>query len=360
MRIVFLLPGRSPRPAGGFKVVYEHANRLVARGHRVAVVHPWSCGAPASRAECWRGRLWTMRNARRRAWIVPWLDLDRRVELPLVAYPAAGALPAADALVATAWQTAPWVADAAGGPTRGFYFVQGYETWDDVETVRATWRLPLRKIVISRWLEELAAEMGEGARTSRVPNGVDPDAFGVDVPPPERPPRVGALLSPHKGEETVAVLEAARERLPELQAAAFGATDRPAGLPGWVTYERLPDGPALRRLYNSCSIFLQASRQEGWGLPGHEAMACGCALVTYDNGGSREYARDGETAVVVAEHEPALLTEAIVALAGERERRLALARRGQEHVAGLSWERAVAAMERVLAGGRGEEEDRSP
>lgn len=356
MRIVFLLPGRSPRPAGGFKVVYEYANRLAAGGHRVAVVHPWSCEAPASRVERLRGRLWVARNGRRRGWIAPWYELDERVELPLVAHPGTEHLPGADALIATAWQTAPWVAEAAGGSTRGFYFVQGYETWDDAETVRATWRLPLRKIVISRWLEEIAAEMGEGSRTSRVPNGVDLDAFGVDVPPAERPPRVGALLSPHKGEETVAVLAAARERLPEIEAATYGATDRPAGLPNWIRYERLPDRATLRHLYNSCSIFLQASRQEGWGLPGSEAMACGCALVTYDNGGSREYASDGETAVVVAEHEPARLTEAIVALAADRERRLALARRGRERIAEFTWERAVTAMERVLAGGPGEEE----
>jgi len=356
MRVVFLLPGRSPRPAGGFKVVYEHANRLTADGHRVAVVHPWSCEAPASPAERWRGRLWVATNRGRRGWIVPWYELDERVELPLVAHPDAAHLPVADALIATAWQTAPWVAEAAGGPTRGFYFVQGYETWDDPETVRATWRLPLRKIVISRWLEEIADEMGEGSRTSRVPNGVDLEALGVDVPPADRPPRVGALLSPHKGEETVAVLEAARERLPELEAATFGAADRPSGLPEWVRYERLPDRATLRRLYNSCSIFLQASRQEGWGLPGSEAMACGCALVTYDNGGSREYASDGETAVVVAVHEPARLTEAIVALAGDRERRLALASRGRERIAEFTWERAVAAMERVLAGGPAEED----
>lgn len=356
MRIVFLLPGRSPRPAGGFKVVYEQANRLVARGHRVAVVHPWSWTAPTSRAERWRGRLWAATNGRRRDWIVPWYGLDERVELPLVAHPVAAQLPPADALVATAWQTASWVAEAAGGPTRGFYFVQGYETWDDAETVRATWRLPLRKIVISRWLEGIATEMGEGSRTSRVPNGVDLEALGVDVPPAERPPRVGALLSPQKGEDTVAVLKAARQRLPELEAATFGATDRPAGLPRWIGYERLPDRATLRRLYNSCSIFLQASRQEGWGLPGSEAMACGCALVTYDNGGAREYADDGETAVVVAEQEPARLTEAIVTLAADRERRLTLAHRGRERVAEFTWERAVAAMERVLAGEPGEEE----
>jgi glycosyltransferase involved in cell wall biosynthesis len=350
MRIVFLLPGRSPRPAGGFKVVYEYANRLAARGHELAVVHPWSCEPPASRADRWRARLWVASHAGRRRWIVPWLEVDREVALPLVSFPGGGRLPDADAVVATAWQTAPWVAEATRAAGRGFYLVQGYEDWDDVEQVRASWRLPLRKVAISGWLQELLAEAGEGARTSLVPNGVDRDEFGVDVPPEERPARVGALLSPHKGEEAAAVLEAARARFPELEAATFGATSRPDDLPAWASYERLPDGAALRRLYNSCSIFLQASRAEGWGLPATEAMACGCALVTYDNGGSREYAADGETAVVVAEHEPDRLVEAVVALAGDRERRLALARRGRERVARLSWEDSTAALERVLAG----------
>jgi len=33
-------------------------------------------------------------------------------------------------------------------------------------------------------------------------------------------------------------------------------------------------------------------------MPAMEAMACGAALLTYDNGGCRDYARDGETALV--------------------------------------------------------------
>jgi hypothetical protein len=40
MRVVFLLPRFSRRPIGGFRVVYEYARRLGARGHTVTVVHP--------------------------------------------------------------------------------------------------------------------------------------------------------------------------------------------------------------------------------------------------------------------------------------------------------------------------------
>jgi glycosyltransferase involved in cell wall biosynthesis len=351
MRIVFVLPGRSPKPVGGFKVVYEYANLLAARDHEVSVMHPWSCRPPSSLRTRLEARLWVERLRRQRGSIAPWFEIDRRVALPVVAYPRTADLSEADAIVATAWQTASWVAEATRETGKGFYLIQHYETWDRVEDVTATWRLPLHKIVISRWLEELAIEMGEGSRTSRVPNGLDFDQFGVDLPPEERPPRVGALLSPYKGrEEVISALSIARARIPKLGAATFGTGARPPDLPDWVEHICLPSPVALRGLYNSCSVFVQASRTEGWGLPATESMACGCALVTYENGGSREYAIDGRTAMVVSQHAPERLADAIVDLIGNRELRLALSRRGRDRVAAFTWPRAAVAMERVLAG----------
>src|SRR5262249_8975889 len=155
----FLLPGQSRRPAGGFKVVYEYANRLTRRGHTVSVVHPWDCAPPSSLGAGLEARLGAARLRLRGRGIAPWFDFDPGVGLASVTYPAASTLPAFDVLVATAWHTAPWVA-AAAGEERGVYLIQGYETWDgEVERVRETWRLPLRKVVISRWLEEIAAEL---------------------------------------------------------------------------------------------------------------------------------------------------------------------------------------------------------
>lgn len=357
MRIAFLLPGRSVRPSGGFKVVYEYANRLVDRGHRVSVVHPWDCDRPASARDRLRSRLWTARYRLRPGSIVPWLELDDRVSMEVVPYPRRGALPDADALIATAWQTAGWVAGARGGRGGGFYLIQGYETWDEVEAVRATWRLPLHKIVISSWLEQIAIEMGEGTRTSLVRNGVDLERFGIDVPPAERALRVGALLSPFKRpEDVVGALSLARDSMPGLSASLFGAGRRPPGLPEWVEYVRGPSPAELRAFYNNCSIFLQASDQEGWGLPATESMACGCALVTYDNGGSREYAADGETALVVEQRTPQALAAALVRLGRGEELRLRLAAAGRARVEGFTWTRAVSELELAIGAtaGRGE------
>jgi glycosyltransferase involved in cell wall biosynthesis len=353
MRIAFVLPGRSVKPSGGFKVVYEYANLLTRRGHEVSVVHPWECVPVESLTARIRGRLWVEWFRRRRRAIAPWFDLDTDVRLPLVTDLSTADLPRVDALIATAWHTAPWVSAAAPGKGAGFYLIQGYETWDgDVETVRETWRLPLRKIVISSWLEEIAMELGEGGRTSRVPIGLDLERLGIDVPLKDREPRIGAIWSAAKakgGDDIVAALGAVKERAPGVGATMYGTAPRPEVLPAWVEYTMLPDPKELRAIYNSCSIFIQASRSEGWGLPACEAMICGCALVTVANGGSREYAVDGETALVVPPDAGGDLAAPVAELLEDDELRRRLAERGHRRLQQFTWERSVTELEGVLA-----------
>jgi glycosyltransferase involved in cell wall biosynthesis len=352
MRVTFLLPTRSLRPAGGFKVVYEYANHLVGNGHEVTVLHPFACSLPASTGERWRARYWVARWGTRKPGIAPWFRFDPRVELRLITEPSAAHLPDSDVLVATAWHTAPWVAQAAPAKGAGLYLIQGYETWDgEDDTVLATWRLPLFKVVVSRWLEHIATELGAGESTARVPLGMDLERFGVDVPPAERAPRIGALYSsaPAKGSaDVIAACERLREGNPELSAVLFGTAPRPEGLAAWIEYEQLPPAARLRELYNSCSVFLQASRSEGWGLPASEAMLCGCALVTLDSGGSREFAIDGETAVVLPVEQVERLAERTAALLADDDLRLRLAQRGGELLRSFTWERSVAGLEAVL------------
>jgi glycosyltransferase involved in cell wall biosynthesis len=353
MKIAFLLPARGARPTGGYKVVYEYANRLTRGGHQVTVVHPYGCAIPVGARQALRARLWATRAGLRRSQIAPWFEFEDGVELTVVPDPSAANLPDADVLVATAWHTAEWIAAAAAARgVGGAYLIQGYETWDGaVEAVDATWRLPLQKIVISAWLEEIAAELGEAERTSRVPLGMDLERLGVDRPPAERGPRLGSLYNPGaaKGSaDVLATMEAVKRARPELGAVFFGSRDRPAELPGWIEYEQLPSATQLRALFNSCSIFLGASRSEGWGLPACEAMLCGCALITVANGGSREFAVDGETALVLAPERVGEMADRVLELLGDDGRRLRLAAAGAERLQGLTWERSVAGLEAVL------------
>lgn len=66
------------------------------------------------------------------------------------------------------------------------------------------------------------------------------------------------------------------------------------------TYEDLDlSQDRLARTYDQARVFASGSHFEGFGQPGLEALACGVPLVTTDNGGCRDYAVDGETALLV-------------------------------------------------------------
>src|SRR5689334_24268487 len=109
-------------------------------------------------------------------------------------------IPAGDAILATAFETAFPVSTFS--PTKGkkFYLIQSYETWNGEERkVQTSWKLPLYKIVISRHLLRLAADLGEFARTSHIPIGLDLSTFKLTTPIAGRTsPRVGMLAHPNE------------------------------------------------------------------------------------------------------------------------------------------------------------------
>jgi len=353
--VSFLLPGGSPVPVGGVKVVLEYANALAARGWAVRVVMPEVCDPEAirrSRSSLLRrlGRMVRFQSRRWRRSYLPtgWFHLDPRVQALFVPTPEPRHLPPSDAWVASAWPTAPWVAGCAGAR---LYLIQHLETWDvGEEKVLATWKLPLTKVVIARWLEEIASRLGE--RSIYIPNGLDFRAFGLDVAPEQRPPLSVSMLFHHyrwKGSaDGLAALAAARQALPELQATLFGVSPRPANLPAWMAYEERPAQERLRAIYNGAAIFLAPSWAEGWPLPPAEAMMSGCAVVGTDIGGHREYMLDGETALLCPPRDPAALAERLVQLLGDPARRLALARAGHQAIQRFRWEPAVDRFEAAL------------
>jgi glycosyltransferase involved in cell wall biosynthesis len=353
VKITFVLPAYARAPVGGFKVVYEYANRLTRRGHRVTVLHRDPPGPPKSRAEAWKGnvrRIVIRRFERARP---RWMHLDERVESRVIPDLESHRLPDADALVATAWQTARAVAQAPTRAGAGVYLVQGYEAWSgEAAVVDATWRLPLHKVVISRSLYDRAVELGEANHSTCIPNGMDLERFRVTLHPAAREPaRVAMMFHEDRWKGSTEGLEALRkirQRQPSLRAVLFGTPGRPTRFPAWIEYVRRPEPDALVALFNSCAVFLQPSWTEGWGLAATEAMACGCALVTTDNGGSRDYARDGSTALVTPPKDPAALARATLRLLEDDRLRLRIAEAGHKHVQRYCWERATDQLEQVL------------
>src|SRR5205823_2516192 len=124
-----------------------------------------------------------------------------------------------DVVVATAWSSAGIAAAAPRRCGAGFYFVQHYESLyhGAAALVDATYRLPLRPIVISTWLRDLVRDKFQcDAEVLVTP--VDPALFRpVPVAVGTSRPRV-LMLHHEYAWEGVAEGGAAARRVPRLRA----------------------------------------------------------------------------------------------------------------------------------------------
>jgi len=110
LRITFLLPGPGHLPTGGGKVVYEYANHLSRRGHRVSLVHPALSDAETPLRQVFkRGASYLQRYATGGFGPESWFPIEPSVRMLWVPTLADRFIPDGDAVLATAWATAEWV-----------------------------------------------------------------------------------------------------------------------------------------------------------------------------------------------------------------------------------------------------------
>ncbi len=339
MRITFLCP--HVRIAGGVRAILTYADRLAGRGHRVTVLVPA------------HGRLRAL-GRRLRAARPDWLP-SFRARVEWVGSWKSAWLPPGDVVVATAWQSAPIVAAAPSQAGRKFYLVQHYESLYHGQPVMvdATYRLPLHPIVISTWLRDVLRErFGRDAEVLVTP--VDRGLFHpVAVDPETTRPRILMLHHDYAWKGVADGLDAVarvRKAVPSLRLVGFGVKP-PRERGGYDEFHENPGQDRLAALYSSADIYLCPSWDEGLGMPPMEAMACGAALVTYDNGGCRDYARDGETALVARRRDVDDLAAKLGRMMGDDALRRALAAAGQKLVTtAFDWDRAVERMETLFRG----------
>src|ERR1700693_5544375 len=236
------------------------------------------------------------------------------------------------------------------------YFVQDVERWmtEGAEVRRrmnATYRLGLNMVATSSAVRELLVANATPP-IACIFSGLDFARLDVTLPIEDRrPPTLGFPVRRAVSKGTRDAIEAAQilrqccGDSPEFR--AFGPDPRP-DLPAWIKYLQFPSDAELARFYNSLSVFVLPSHYEAWGLPGVEALACGAALVAADSIGGRDFARHGDTALVVPRERPELMAEAVRTLLNNDDLRRGLARRGHDHVQQYTWPTAVDKLEGLL------------
>jgi glycosyltransferase involved in cell wall biosynthesis len=360
MKVAFVLPRDFGAAIGGYAVAYRYASMLADRGHDVRVLHVSHLSVTAREGGPLRTAVRLARGGHRPTPAeVTWYPLDPRVRSENVGILTAGLLRDRDAVVATAWDTAERIGALAHrlSGVHLAYLIQHYEIWSGPpERVDATWRLPLTRIVIAGWLAENAARLG-ALPVTHIPNAIEPTEFRLRTPPLERDPAHVAMLwheLPFKrSTDGLAALQLAREADPRVTATFFSIFEPPPDLPPWIEFVHRADVAQLSEIYDRAAVFISPSDSEGWPLPPAEAMACGAALLSTDIPGVRDYARPGDTAVLVPVGDPPAMAAALLELIRDVDARSALACRGAAVIAGeFTWSHSCDLLEQTLFPGR--------
>lgn len=346
MKINFLLPGLSHIPVGGVKVVLEYANKMAEDGHAVTLLYPLKLKVSRPHHLSFFKQIRFvkkkfLKQVKKENSAKIWFNLNAAVNEKMIPFLAEKYIPDADITFATARVTAEWLNTYSASKGKKMYLIQHFEDWDGTkEEVDATWKMPLKKIVISRWLQDYATSLNE--ESFLVNNGLDFNSYGITTAIENRNPYRLIMLYHHlewKGSsDGLQAIETVKEKYPGISLILFGVNKAPAGLPGWIEYHQKPKN--LKTLYNEASIFVSPSWGEGWALPPAEAMQCGCAAVITDIGGHRDYGINGKDLLLAPVKNPAGLADAIISLLENNEKRIALAKSGNATIQKFTWEAA--------------------
>jgi len=357
--IVFFLPGYGDPPIGGYKIVYEYANRLSENGFDVHIMYPHLKYIPELKPfadkknkiliiKLLKYIKFTAKKLLGKVKAAEWFDLNPSVKKDFYFEINSRTIKKYDKdsiFIATAIQTAYILAKCNLQRSRAFYFIQDFEAWFGLseEQVLNSYRFNLNKIAIAPWLCEKVASVGETA--TLIPNGFDFEYFKLSNPIENRKSS-NVLMLYHLDDrkrcvDFLAALEKVKKVIPDLHVDMFGTPEKPENLPEYIDYYQRPDRELHNKLYNDAAIFVAASKAEGMALPPAEAMICGAALCCTNIGGFALYAKNNETALTSPVYDIDKLAENIITLIQNDELRIKIAKAGNEFIKQFTWEKAV-------------------
>ncbi len=349
MKICFCLPNPSIKPIGGYKVVFEYANRLAKKGHEVRIA--FNCKESYKRYKIpelirLTACFYIVKNYPK------WFELENNVEKIMAKGINDFSIPEGDIVIATELPTAKQVYDLSASKGRKYYLIQDFENWNrSDEEVRSTYELNMGKIVISKWLKKIVDSVSPST-SEYIPNGLDFNALGIDIPIKQRKTNSIAMLY-HNDERKgikygLEVIFSLKRLYPDLEARLFGTPKRPKNLPDWIEYVQNANSEQLRCIYNKSKVFISTSIEEGFGLTGAESMACGCALVSTAHQGVYEYAQDKINVLLSPIKDVESLIDNVSKLFDEDTLRMDIATKGSEDIKKMLWENSVNKFENFL------------
>jgi glycosyltransferase involved in cell wall biosynthesis len=217
-------------------------------------------------------------------------------------------------------------------PSKGerFIYFQGYGT-PGSEIVKSNLRRGFKVIASSKWLMVEAQRFG--CKSIQIPYGIDTTIFNQGS---QSFPNTNIIsMMTHNLEwkgmaDGLEAISIVREEIPGIEVWLFGIEEPPKDFP--AKYFPKPTRRQIAEILRRSSVFVCSSWEEGFGMPGLEALACGAALATTDTKGNRDFAIDGVTALVTPAKCPNLLAQNILTILKDPELRNHLIKNGFDFV----------------------------
>lgn len=266
-------------------------------------------------------------------------------------------LPDGDVVIATWWETAEWVNKLNKSKGAKVYFIQHHEVFNYLPVKRSssTYRLPLHKIVIARWLVDIMKYTYFDTSVDLVPNGVDINQFFAAARNKQYIPTIGFLFShaEFKGVDiSLKVIKKVKEILPNLRILSFGSS-LPIEYPHWIKeieFYHSPEQNKIREIYAQCDVWLTASKSEGFNLPVMEAMACRTPIVSTKTGWPIESITDGYNGYLVnIDDVDAMVSSVLLILTSSNQEWLNFSNNAFNTIENSTWENSVKLLEQALS-----------
>lgn len=339
-------------PGGGQRVCREISRLLIARGHKVTIVVP-------------RGRAKILIDG---AEIIeagvasdsPSVSIIRSLPAMLKA------MPIQDVIISSM----PFMGILnflKRGTKLKYHLVQSddYHLFDDRNLIKSraglafykcsviiSYYLPLNFWFNSSWTKSRVEMFRKTRNYSIIHPGINPDIFRPIEKISRQNYLVATFLKHGRPKNTENVRESIRlleSDFPDLKLRIFSKDkiDRNSFACETEVVSPETDSELVEQL-NECSLLIGASSNEGFYLPGLEAMACGVPVVMTDSGGCTDYAENGFNCILTEQDNPEKIAEGVQRVFSGSALRENLIRNGLKTAEDFTWDKTVVKIENII------------
>lgn len=330
--------------SGGPRVIVEHANNLLNLGHNVEI---WTNTAGDKPYFPSNARVYTKNAARLN-------EPDVLMMTDPCFLPEVSKHRSKNSTYLLLQHNLEWVSTVMQAETSAFLIRQYVDYFREGKA---------KILVVSTWLQQIVKQLYD------LDSVVFPNCIEQKIFHPARPwmksdnPQVLILYDPQVWKGFSVALDAvilAQKSMPNIKLLVLGRyfPEPPTKVPGKyygapfpVTFFNAPFQKDIASVYASADVFVAASASEGFGLSGLEAMACGAALLTTDQGGNRDYVKDGHNAIVVPSQNSEQLCKKLVEMLQAPTLRDKLVKNGYKTAKNFYWDKHAQTLEDIFRSG---------